>query len=61
MLSSRSLSGICPKTGELVQLTTNYPDPKESQNDKISKLDLECGKNCNFEPCPLIEKHNSIY
>ncbi len=61
MLSCRGVTGTCPKTGEHVSLIINYPDPSRSLNDKISKADLECGKDCRIEPCPIIEKHNSIY
>lgn len=61
MLIYRGVTGTCPKTGEHVSLTSNYPDPSRSLNDKISKADLECGKDCRIEPCPIIEKHNSIH
>lgn len=61
ILNSRGISGVCPKTGMRVSLITNYPDPSQSSSDKISKVDLECGKECNIEPCPIIERHNSIY
>lgn len=61
MLNNRTLCTICPKTGMLVSLTTEYLDPKKSLNDKISKSDLECSKNCDYDPCPLIDKHNAIY
>lgn len=61
MLNCRGVTGVCPKTGEHISLTTDYPDSSKSLNDKISKADLECGKDCSIEPCPIIEKHNSIY
>lgn len=61
VLNNRVVSDICPKTGRRVSLLTDYPDPSRSLNDKISKSDLECGKECSVEPCPIIEGHNSIY
>ena len=61
LLSNRHISRACPKTGRQVNLFTEYPDPWGSLDDKISKADLECGKDCNFEPCPIVEQHNSIY
>lgn len=61
MLNYRGLSATCPKTGELLIFTSEYPDPALSINDKISKEDLICGKDCDYEPCPLVERHNSIY
>ena len=60
-LNFRNIEDTCPKTGNTVTLCTNYPDPLKSLNDKISKSDLECGKDCSFEPCPIIVEHNSIY
>lgn len=61
VLNCRGVSNTCPKTGERVSLMTSYPDPSRSLNDKISKADLECGKDCSIEPCPIVEGHNSIY
>ena len=61
VLNCRSVSESCPKTGDFISLTTSYPNPLRSLSDKISKADLECGKNCRIEPCPIVERHNSIY
>ncbi len=61
MLNKRCISDTCPKTGNRISLLTDYPDPKRSLNDKISKSDLECGVYCNYEPCPIVEEHNSLY
>jgi hypothetical protein len=52
---------ICPITGNVVALLTDYPDPAKSLDDKITKANLECGITCEYEPCPLVEQHNSIY
>ena len=61
MLNSRTLIATCPKTGEIKSFCSEYPEPNSSLNDKISKKDLPCGENCKYEPCPIVEKHNSIY
>lgn len=61
MLNSRGVFGTCPKTGKQVSFITDYPDPAKSLNDKISKSQLACGKDCGFEPCPIVESYNSIY
>lgn len=57
MSNAKGSIGICPKTGNVIEITTNY---SASSNDKMSKLDIECGKDCVYEPCPIIEQHNSI-
>ena len=61
LLSHRHVEHACPKTGKQVVLSTDYPDPWKSVDDKISKSDLECGIGCAFEPCPVVEEHTSIY
>jgi hypothetical protein len=61
MLNNRNVFAVCPKKGEQVCLVTDYPDPKKSLNDRINKMDLECGHDCDFEPCPIVESHNAIY
>ncbi len=61
MLSARGSMKICPITGNVVALLTDYPDPAKSLDDKITKANLECGVTCEYEPYPLVEQHNSIY
>lgn len=61
MLNSRTIFDTCPLTGERISFLTEYPDPTKSLNDVISKSDLCCGQDCNYEPCPLVEHHNQIY
>ncbi len=57
MSDAKGSIGICPKTGTVVEITTDF---STSSNDKMLKSDIECGKNCDYEPCPIIEQHNSI-
>ena len=61
MLNARGSIGICPVTGNVITLLTNYPDPEKSLDDKITKANLDCGSMCEYEPCPFVERHNSIY
>lgn len=61
MLSVRGIIRTCPKTGKTVSLTTEYSNPQQSLNDTITKSDLDCGKECDFDPCPIVEEHNVIY
>ncbi len=58
MPDAKGTIGVCPKTGNVVELTTDSPIPAD---DKMFKSDLECGKDCEYEPCPIIEHHNSIH
>lgn len=61
MLNCRTIVSVCPKTKKQVSLTTEYPDIQKSLNDRMTKSNLDCGKECDIEPCPIVEEHNIIY
>lgn len=59
MYNSKGITFTCPKTGEVKILTTDNPSP-EVATIPATKADLPCGRDCNIEPCPGIERHNLI-
>lgn len=59
--NARGSIGICPKTGDVIEKSTFYSDSAQSLHDMISKNDLKCGKDCDYDPCPIVEQHNSLY